>query len=163
MKKLLFALSMVLPLAMMSNANAQRPNHTKKDVSTQISETYDKAVDSTKEAMHNTKEDMSRQIDKMNKKPSPEKWLNHQNKEIDEDYSKAVKKINKSTFNQDTKNLLMKQAAENKDLAMKQAKERSDMMKKHWDARKNMDGFKKSMHDEGANRKAVKEVRDIID
>lgn len=44
MKKILFALSMLLPLAMMNDANAQRANHTRKDVGTRIEETDRKSV-----------------------------------------------------------------------------------------------------------------------
>lgn len=99
----------------------------------------------------------------MNEKKTPENWLKHENEEINEDYNDAIKKINKSSFNTDNKNLLLKQATENKDLAMKQIKDRSDMMKKHWEVRKNTKAFKEEMKMEKRNRKAVKEVRKILD
>ena len=89
--------------------------------------------------------------------------MKHEQDEINEDYNKALKKINKSTFNADQKKMLTSQAAENRDLAVKQLKERTDLMKKHRDARMNSDGFKAAVKAEHANKKAVKEVREILD
>lgn len=166
MKKLNFVLALALPLAIMSNiddAAAQRANHTKKDVTTTISETYDNAVESTKEAYHHVKDSLSGKTDKMKKKCNFEEKLNHENKEISEDYDKAIRKINKSAFNADQKKLLMTQAQENKDLAMKQVKERFDMMKKHMDERMKDTSFKAAVKADKANKKAVKEVREILD
>ncbi len=163
MKKLLLATALALPLLLSANAQAQRANHTKKDVSTQISETYDKAADKTKEAMHDMKDGVSKKMDQMKKKHSPEHKMKEEQKEIAENYDKAVKKINKSSFNQDQKNMLLKQAAENRDLMTKQLQDRSNLMTKHWDARKNADGFPTAARSEKDNRKAVKAVRKILD
>lgn len=160
MKKLNLLFAMALPLAIMGNidnANAERANHTKKDVP---------VVENTKKnpaEMKDMKKDMPEHHGKMDKKMKHDEKLKHQEKEINEDYEKATKKINKSTFNDEQKKMLMNQAKENKNLAMKQNKERMDMMKKHWDQRMNDEGFKAAMKAEKANKKAVKEVKEIID
>lgn len=142
MKKLNLLFAMALPLAMMGNidnASAERANHTKKDVLV--------VANAEKNPMQM----------KMDEK------LKHQEKEINEDYEKAIKKINKSTFNDEQKKMLISQAKENKTLAMKQNKERIEIMKKHWNQRMMDDGFKAAMEAEKANKKAVKEVKEIID
>lgn len=172
MKKLLFVLSLALPFALsnISDASAQRKNSTEKDVPNKVEQAYDATVDGTKKAYESTKNavvemtnEISEKFDKKDKKHSPDEWMKKENHDINEDYEKALRKINKSSFSQDQKNMLMKQASENKNLAIKQIKEKSDLMKKHWDARKNSEGFKKAMKEEKANRKAVKEVREILD
>lgn len=184
MKKLSYVLSLALPLAIIASASdaaAQRKNSTDKNAPNMVEEAYDATVDGTKKAYDATvdgtkkaynstkevvvemKDDVSKKIDHMNEKKTPENWLKHENEEINEDYNDAIKKINKSSFNTDNKNLLLKQATENKDLAMKQIKDRSDMMKKHWEVRKNTKAFKEEMKMEKRNRKAVKEVRKILD
>ena len=71
----------------------------------------------------------------------------------------AIKKIDKSGFTQEQKELLVKQARENRDLAMEQMKARSDMRQRHMDARMKMN--MQEMMGEKANRKAVKAVGKI--
>lgn len=165
MKKTLFALSMLLPLAMMNDANAQRANHTKKDVGTRIEETYDNAV---KEAKKDTRE-MKNKIekhhkkDKHDKKTKDKKGMKPNQEEINKDYEKAIKKIEKSQFNDDQKKLLTQQAMENRDLAVKQLNERAELMKKHRDARMNDKGFLNAAKADKANKKAVKEVSELLD
>lgn len=166
MKKLNLVMALALPLAIMSNidnAAAQRANHTKKDVGTAISEKYDNATESAKEIHKDAKHKASHKTEKMNKKHGFEEKLNHENQEINEDYEKAVKKINKSSFNDAQKKMLMNQAEENKKLAMDQAKARMELMKKHMNQRMENESFKSAMHTDKANKKAVKEVREILD
>ena len=83
--------------------------------------------------------------------------------EINKDYEKAVKKIEKSQFSADQKKLLMQQAQENRDLAIKQLNDRAELMKKHRNARMNDEGFFNAMKSDKANKKAVKEVSELLD
>lgn len=85
--------------------------------------------------------------------------MNEKTKDINEEYNTAIKKIDKSGFTQEQKELLVKQARENRDLAMEQMKARSDMRQRHMDARMKMN--MQEMMGEKANRKAVKAVGKI--
>lgn len=80
--------------------------------------------------------------------------------EINEDFHKANKRIEKSSFNENQRELLRKQARHNKDLALKQLKEREDLRQKHIQERMDA-GVHKMMKDNKVNRKAVKKIDDI--
>lgn len=156
MKKLLCVLSLALPIALISNistADAQRKNHTDKDVPAKVEAQMPKH-----EGMMTKHEDKG--MHKMHKK-DPARWLEKEKREIQEDYDEAIEKIGKSTFSQEHKNVLVKQADANKALAMKQAKEKSDQLQKNWNE---CQKFKEEMKSpDKANSKAIKEVREILD
>ena len=86
-------------------------------------------------------------------------WLAKENAEINEDYNEAVYKIGKTSLPQDAKDLLLSQAQANKELALKQAKEKSDLMMKNMEAREK---FRDQIMQEKRNRKAVREIEDIL-
>lgn len=86
-------------------------------------------------------------------------WLEKEKREIDEDYNEALYKIKKSQLSEDAKELLKKQAEENRDFAVEQAEDRADLMKKHREAREE---YRDEIMRDKANRKAVKEVMDIL-
>lgn len=134
MKKLLYVLPVALSLAFISTA----PSASAKDMPQAPQHDWS----SMEKNKHN-----------------PEKMMEKQTREINEDYNEAIEKIGKSSFSNDQKDLLAAQAKENKDLAMKQLKEKTDLLSKHMEARK---GMKDSIMAEKANRKAVKEVKKIL-
>lgn len=80
--------------------------------------------------------------------------------DIDEDYNEAIHKINKSGFNADQKDLLIKQTRENRELAVKHVKERAELRAEHRKQRVDMN-MSDAMLSQKINRKAVKEVDDI--
>lgn len=186
MKKILYTLAMALPLAMtahLDDANAQRANHTKKDVPV----AYEDAASSDaeklkKESKHEKKMEKKHHKDndgkhhkdhkdhKNNKEHKDHKGKKHHNEkmledkaEVEKNYDKAVKKINESSFDKEQKKLLLKQADENKELALRHIKERSELAGKHWDERQAKDGLKDKAMADKSNRKAIKKVRDIMD
>lgn len=138
MKKMIYFAAAVLPvvlLANLSDAQAQRKNSTEKD--------------------------MKAAVEMVNKKDVKIKhWMSEETNDINEDYSKAVKKINKSTFSDANKEILKTQAQHNKDLMLKQLQDRGDLMMKHWQER---EGMRNEMMQSKENRKAVKEVNEILD
>ena len=138
MKKMLYVMSAILPIVLLANlseAQAQRKNTTEKD--------------------------MKAAVEMVDKKDAKIKhWMSEETNEINEDYSKAVKKINKSTFSDTNKEILKTQAQHNKDLMLKQLQDRGDLMMKHWQER---EGMRNEMMQSKENRKAVKEVNEILD
>ena len=120
-------MSAVLPvilLANLSEAQAQRKNSTDKE--------------------------MKAAVEMVDKKDTKIKhWMSEENNEISEDYNKAIKKIDKSSFSAANKDILKTQAQHNKELMQKQVQER--------------EGMRAEMKQSKENRKAVKEVNDILD
>ncbi len=169
MKKLLCTLALVMPIALgatINDAAAQRKNHTRSDVVP----ASDMAVEETAampqgHMQKHMDKKMGKHMDehgyKMHKmfKRTPAEWLEKENAEINEDYQEAVARINKSSLPQDYKDLLMKQAMSNKEFAMKQAQAKSEILGQNWKARET---FPQDLMKEKANRKAVKEVDDIL-
>lgn len=145
MKKL-YMLTTAAAIALMAAnpALAQRKNTTSHDVA--------KVETSAETPMHKMKKDMGKHH---------QKKMQENTREINEDYQKALHKIDKSSFSDEQKTLLKKQAAENKDLALKQSQERAQQAEKHMKARKALN-MQDAMHDK-ANRKAVKEIHEIAD
>ncbi len=86
-------------------------------------------------------------------------WLEDKMEDIREDYDKAIRKIEKSSFSDEQKKILTDQAAANRDLTESQVKAVSDQMMKNREARKS---FKDAIRADKENRKAVKEVDDIL-
>lgn len=86
-------------------------------------------------------------------------WLSKEKKDITEQYDKAIYKIEKSQLNENLKNMLRQQANENKNLATKQAEEINMLRKKHQAAR---ESYRAEFMKDKSNRKAVKEVDDIL-
>lgn len=166
MIKIFSALAFIMPVALILSAGdaaAQRKNHTSSDVIPAV----DAGVDETAVIPqgHMPKDMGKKHMDehgyKMHKmfKRTPAEWLEKENAEINEDYQKAVAKINKSALPQDYKDLLMKQAMSNKEFAMKQAQAKSEILGQNWKARET---FSPDLMKEKVNRKAVKEVDDIL-
>ena len=75
------------------------------------------------------------------------------------DYDKAIKRIEESSFTEEQKKLLTDQAAANRDLAISQAQAEADQTTKNRAARS---GFDSAVRASKKNRKAVKEVDDIL-
>lgn len=86
-------------------------------------------------------------------------WLDEKIEDIREDYDKAIKKIEESSFTEEQKKLLTDQAAANRDLAISQAQAEADQTAKNRAARS---GFDSAVRASKKNRKAVKEVDDIL-
>lgn len=167
MKKTLLSLALLLPLALSAtDAAAQRKNNTNHDVlpaSDMMTSDEEMPAQTMHEHKKHKKSDKHKdehgyKIHKMFKK-SPEEWLSKENGEINEEYREAVAKINKSTLPQVDKDLLLKQAAANKELALKQAQEKMELLKQNWQERED---FSQELLKEKANRKAIKEVDDIL-
>ena len=179
----LVAAAVLVPALAVATANpaaAQRRNTTSHDVkpvdlTATVNETAPATVKSVDNNGCNCGKDakcmkkcgkMMKHDNKMMKKDGGKNWGKHhdkmmkeQSKEINEDYSKAMRKIDNSGFNAEQKELLKKQAAENRDFSMKQMAERQKMMEKHMQARKAMN--MQDMMQDKANRKAVKKVSKI--
>lgn len=156
MKKMLYMMSVVLPMTLLvnvSDANAQRQNHTRKDVPVAGMAVSEQGQ--AQPAMQKMPCNKDKKCDKM---MDSSKWLDKKNRDINEEYNEALEKINKSTLSEANKSILKSQAAETRDLVMKQAKERSEMMGKQFDARK---GMRSEIQASKQNRKAVKEIMDI--
>lgn len=90
---------------------------------------------------------------------NPERWLAKETADINEDFDEAIYKVDNSTLSKEAKELLTAQAKSNKELALKQAKETSMQKEKNWKAREK---FSKEIKAEKKNRKAVKEVEEIL-
>lgn len=87
------------------------------------------------------------------------RWIEKKTADINEEYDEAVEKVYKTSFNQDQKKLLIKQAKENRDMAIEQLKDRAELRKNHMQER--MDAGMGNLMGEKANRKAIKEIMDI--
>ncbi len=187
MKKFVYSLAVILPAIMLissSDALAQRKNTTEKDVVPAYAAEQDYQYGGSNEPMQKKMhKKMHNKHHKENSKkldcgcdngakdgckcPKGRKCdsgcmknrMNEKTKDINEEYNTAIKKIDKSGFTQEQKELLVKQARENRDLAMEQMKARSDMRQRHMDARMKMN--MQEMMGEKANRKAVKAVGKI--
>lgn len=155
---MLYLLSLALPLIIANNADAQRPNHTKKDMSTEIEKTYDKIKNNVKEDFHNIENKIEHHKDKKHHK---NKFKSDEH-DIEKDYRKAIKKIKKSDFTDEQKKLLRQQAEENRNLAIEQLKERQKMMNAHKEDIMKDEAFEKAIKTEKANRKAIKEIKNIL-
>ena len=174
MKKFFSILAMALPLAMtahMDNANAQRANHTKKDVPVAYEDAARSDTEKLKkeskhekksEKKHHKDNDGKHHKDHKGKKHHKEKMLEDKS-EVEKNYDKAVKRINESSFDKEQKKLLLKQADENKELALRHIKERSELAGKHRDERLAENGLKDKAMADKSNRKAIKKVRNIMD
>lgn len=182
MRRLVYVLAFVLPAAMMFSlvdANAQRKNTTSHDVKVvhqTIEETAPAQPYQAQPEGYYRHDKMMRKDGKMMKncdcgckkdkncmgncvKKQQGRYIEKETAEIDEDYNKALNKINKSGFNKNQKDILAKQASENRDLAVKQVNERAALRKYHMQQR--MEAGMSQMMDEKANRKAVKKVMEI--
>ena len=87
------------------------------------------------------------------------KMIEEKKYDIEEDYNKALRRIDKSSFNQEQKDLLKKQAQQNRDFALKQVNDRQQLMQQQMQARQNLD--MRAMTEHKANRKALKSVSRI--
>lgn len=165
MKKLLYSAALILPLAIAAgNADAfwHRDVHHGAEApaaAEQVNEA--KAQNMQNKSMHNDshKEMHDKKMMKKMQKHNPERWLAKETADINEDYNEAVYKIGKTGLPQDAKDLLLSQAKGNKELALKQAKEKSDQLMKNMSAREK---FRDQILQEKRNRKAVREVEDIL-
>ena len=168
MKKLLYGAALILPLAMAAaNAdafwhrdvhhNAEANAATVNEAGNQAAQPQQKDMKQGKPCKKCDKHDM-KAMKKMQKR-TPEHWLAKENAEINEDYNEAVYKIGKTSLPQDAKDLLLSQAQANKELALKQAKEKSALMMKNMEAREK---FRDQIMQEKRNRKAVREIEDIL-
>lgn len=187
MKKFVYSLAAILPAIMLissSDALAQRKNTTEKDVVPAYAAEQDYQYDGSNEPiqkkmhkkMHNkhhkksgkkldcgcdneTKDGCKCPKGKKCDSGCMKNRMSEKTKDINEEYNTAIKKIDKSGFTQEQKELLVKQARENRDLAIEQMKARNDMRQRHMDARMKMN--MQEMMGEKANRKAVKAVGKI--
>lgn len=86
-------------------------------------------------------------------------WAEDKLEDINDDYQKAIKKIDKSSFNEEQKKLLTAQAEANRNLATAQIKAVSEQMTKNRNERAS---FKEAIRASRENRKAVREIDDIL-
>ena len=86
-------------------------------------------------------------------------WAEDKLEDINDDYQKAIKKIDKSSFNEEQKKLLTAQAEANRNLATAQIKAVSEQMTKNRNERVS---FKEAIRASRENRKAVREIDDIL-
>ena len=86
-------------------------------------------------------------------------WAEDKLEDINDDYQKAFKKIDKSSFNEEQKKLLTAQAEANRNLATAQIKAVSEQMTKNRNERAS---FKEAIRASRENRKAVREIDDIL-
>lgn len=142
-----------------SNANAQRKNSTTKDIPVEVVEVMEVSEEIVAMPDCPCKNDENCNC-KNKKMMKHEKKMKKEMAEIDEHYQKAVKKIDESDFTEAQKELLKSQALENKNLAEKQLKERADIMMQHH--KDNMDIMKKA-HENKKDKKAMKEIKEILD
>lgn len=84
--------------------------------------------------------------------------LQHQTDKVNKHYQKVLRKIAKSSFSKELRNLLSEQATENRDLALKQLKEKMDLCAKHACERMQFQGELK--HNEHAH-KLIEKVDNI--
>jgi len=162
MKKLLYTTAFILPLAISaSNADAfwHREAQHDADVPAKAEQVVDKKApkELKREMKHHDKHD-AKAMKKM-MKHNPERWLEKETAEINEDYDEAVYKIGQTNLSEDAKDLLLSQAKSNKELALKQAKEKSEQMADNMEEREK---FRDQFLQEKRNVKAVREVEDIL-
>ncbi len=173
MKKILYTAALALPLAVVAGkADAfwfsdsdkaadtpavEQPMTEKAEMKAHKKELKKAHKKEMKKGKHQAKHD-DKSMKKM-MKHHPDRWLEKETAEINEDFDEAVEKISKTNLSEDAKNLLLSQAKSNKELAMKQAKEKSEQMARNM---KEREKFRDQIQQEKANRKAVREVEDIL-
>ncbi len=86
-------------------------------------------------------------------------WAEDKLEDVHEDYEKAIKKIGKSSFSEEQKKILKAQADANRDLVTSQIKALSAQLTKN---QKERESFKEAIKSSRENRKAVREVDDIL-
>lgn len=86
-------------------------------------------------------------------------WVEEKMEDVMEDYNKAIKKINESSFTAEQKNILTAQAAANRDLMSSQINAIAQQMRKNIQQRAD---FKDAIRASRENKKAVKEIDDIL-
>lgn len=166
MRKMLYMLTFVLPVAVLANINAidakSRGHMEEKNVAADAKEMSEgctkkdcncKNADCMKTNCNCMKKGMKKGM------KSDSHWLAKQNEEITEDYDEALYKIEKSKLSAENKKILRTQAMQNRDLARKQAGEKVNL---RMEQEKTRESFKEDIMKEKSNRKAVKEVNDIL-
>ncbi len=112
-----------------------------------------KAKKASKHADKNKKHDKQKGLKKHSK-------LQEQIDEVNDNYDEAVEKISKSDFNQQQKDLLIRQARENRDFATIKIKTDAHLRYCHKKERKEL-GIDKKDLDKEVNKKALKAVDKI--
>ncbi len=156
----------ILPAAVlifgMGDAQAQRKNSTSKNAPAEVIE-VDEEIVAVPDCKCKGKKDCgcAKGMMKKNKKMmKSDKKMQEEMSEINEDYQKALKKIDKSDFSAPQKEALKNQAMENKNLAEKQLQEKQQLIQKHRMANKDL---MMQAKENKADRKALKEIREILD
>ena len=167
MKKMLYFMAAALPAMLLinaSNAEAQRKNHTRADVTAAGMQESEKMMNNDMGCQCAEMSDASCKCGKMSKKDMKKKHKKHHDrlqkemKEINEEYDEAIEMIDKSSFSEAKKKVLRGQAEANRDLALKQLKETNELRMQQMEARK---GMMDEIKAEKKNRKAIEEVNDI--
>lgn len=164
-------MAFALPLAMLAaapQANAQRKNYTAHDLPANQMVTPDQlppiaanpAAANLPAPAQGLKMPAPRPDHHLNKAAKFEHKMVKEEREINEDYNEALEKISRSTFSNSNKELLKKQANENKNLALRQLNERKELLTRHMKTR---ESIRSEIYADKANRKAVKEIMDILD
>ena len=86
-------------------------------------------------------------------------WLDKEIAEIDKDYDKAIKKLDKSSFSDEQKKILEAQAEANRKLATEQAQAVAAQKAKNMEERAAMGDAIKSDKD---NKKVIKDIDEIL-
>ncbi len=165
-----------LMLAVCNQANAQRKNTTSHDVApvdfTAVSDSASQNVNKNecncgqdkkclkkcKKLMKKDQKEDKKHKDKKDKK-SHHKMMREQTEEINESYAKALRKIEKSSFSPEQKELLKQQAEQNRDWALQKMNEYQQLMQQQMQARQKLD-MQALMKDKD-NRKLVKRISEI--
>ena len=165
-----------LMLAVCNQANAQRKNTTSHDVApvdfTAVSDSASQNVNKNecncgqdkkclkecKKMMNKERKYDKKHNDKKDKK-SHHKMMREQTEEINDSYAKALRKIEKSSFSPEQKELLKQQAEQIRDWALQKMNEYQQLMQQQMQARQKLD-MQALMKDKD-NRKRIKNIAEI--
>ena len=146
-----FGILFTLAIFNISTAEAQRKNTTSHDV---------EPVNLTAENVMENIEDSQVTHYRKDKKHHKMGKENNKHYKYQDKYEEALKRIDKSSFSPEQKELLIEQARENLMLAEKQMQERKALAQQQMQKRSSLD-MKPMLKDKG-NRKAVKSVNAIL-
>lgn len=166
MNRMKYILAAVLPAALafsMVDAHAQRKNTTNHDVKPAYqAETTDTEKDLVLTKDNDGKMKMHKKDGEHRKKGCKHYGKHDFSKEINENYNEAISAINKSDFTDDQKAVLVRQAKENRDISLAYAEKIDSTIKSQMTELKKAGIDKKNIHEEKANKKAIKKVKKLL-
>ncbi len=166
MNKMKYILAVVLPAALafsLVDAQAQRKNTTSHDVKPAYqAETTDAEKNQILTQNGNGKMKMHKKNGEHKKKDGKHHNKHDFSKEINENYDKAVSAINNSSFTDDQKAILIRQAKENRKFSLAYAEQIDSTIKSQMKEQKKAGIDKENIHKEKANKKAIKKVKKLL-